>query len=84
MSEKSSRLARIDHNVLLTVYAALTCWWWLRGEWAFGRSSPHTDAPLLPGVLFGALMLAIWGAAAYLRGRLAYRSLNRWLASLAM
>lgn len=84
MNEKSTRLAQTAHNILLTVYAALTCWWWLRCEWAFGKSPPRIDAPLLPAAVFGVLMLAIWGAAAFLRGLLTYRSLNRWLASLAM
>ncbi|MPM21903.1 hypothetical protein SDC9_68353 [bioreactor metagenome] len=84
MSEKTIRLVRFVHNVLLVTYAALTCWGWLRCDWAFGKSPPPVDAPVLPATLFGALMLAIWGSAAFLRGLLVYQSLNRWLASFAL
>ena len=84
MNEKSIRLAQIAHNVLLAAYAVLTCWWWLRCDWAFGKSPPRVDAPVLSAAVFGALMLTIWGSAAFLRGLLFYRSSNRWLASLSM
>jgi hypothetical protein len=84
MSEKSSRLARFAHNVLLAAYAALTIWWWLRCDWAFGKSPPRVEAPLLPAAVFGALMLTIWGAAAYLRGLLALGSPQKWLIGFAL